>query len=248
MIISLAPMTLALFAAASTVGASDLARVRTGPGSPPPNVCVAPRARDCPHPPPAARKQQQPPPPAAEKSAPENPEAGKKVGAGEQVRKYVDERAPRIADWLFDSPTPTPTQGPGLDGEPLRNRGLRSLPPGSGTPRTSNDLTVLDDLGFVIAGAEPRMVYVVSILAASVGSPTDIRPNDVILALNGHSIDTPQTFRSRYSRLRSGQPVELRLRRGEQRLTVAFYKPVRSQLPGRGAATNAEPPGPILPD
>lgn len=148
---------------------------------------------------------------------------------------------------------PPPTEKPptvGADarkktvtGEPLRNRGMRSLPPVASTPRRSNGLTVLNDLGFVIAGAEPRIVYIVSMLPAIRGAPIDVRPNDIILALNGQTIDTPQAFQSRYGRLRPGHAVELRLRRGEQSVTVAFYKPTPEEPRGRAGPSGPEPPG-----
>jgi len=223
-------MMIALFAAASTLGAGDAADGAAVRALPAPATCALVAG---------PLEPQQSPPQTGETPPEEKGDARKKSGTGEQVRKYVDERAPRIADWLFDSPT----QSPGYGGEPLRNRGMRSLPPVAAGPRTSNDLTVLDELGFVIAGAEPKIVYIVSTLPARRGAPIDVRPNDVILALNGQEIDTPHAFRSRYGRLRPGHAVELRLRRGELRLTVAFYKPGGDELPGRGSLRGAEPPG-----
>ena len=114
---------------------------------------------------------------------------------------------------------------PTFEGEPLRNRGLRSVPPVAEERFSSSHVTVMRDLGVVIAGAEPRIVYISSVLPSGIGSQVDIRPNDVIVTLNGSPIETTQSFQTRFTRLPNGSPVEIGLRRGSQRFMIAFYKP-----------------------
>ena len=216
MLTSLIPMALALVTAASPAGATlDLDAPLQG-------------------------QQQTPPQKEAEKGTPETEK--RKGGTGEQVRRYVGEHVPKIADWIFDSPSPSES----YEGEPLRNRGLRSVPPVAGERFVSSHVTVMRDLGVVIAGAEPRIVYISSVLPSGVGSQVDIRPNDVILTLNGQAIETTQTFQTRFNRLPNGSPVEIGLRRGNQRFTVAFYKPSERQN-SRPLFPN-DRPGSILPD
>jgi hypothetical protein len=181
--------------------------------------------------------QQNPPQKETAKGAPETPK--KRGGATEQVRRYMDEHAPKLADWLFESSSQS------YEGEPLRNRGLRSLPPVA-EHRSSGDLTIMRDLGVTIAAAEPKMVYVSSVMPSGIGSQVDIRPNDVIITLNGQPIESTQAFQARFNRLRQGSPIELGLRRGSQRLTVAFYKP--SDRPTNRPLVPTDRPGPILPD
>ena len=144
------------------------------------------------------------------------------------------------------APETTKRKGGAYEGEPLRNRGLRSVPPVAGENFVSSHVTVMRELGVVIAGADPKIVYVSSVLPSGVGSQVDIRPNDVILTLNGQTIQTTQAFQTRFNRLPNGSPVEIGLRRGSQRFAIAFYKP--------SERTNSRPtipndrPGPILPD
>ena len=141
---------------------------------------------------------------------------------------------------------PKPKSVAPFEGEPLRNRGLRSVPPVAAEPFNSSHVTVMRDLGLVIAGAEPKIVYISAVLPSGIGSQVDIRPNDVIVTLNGEPIGTTQSFESRFARLPNGSPVEISLRRGSQRLQIAFYKP--------SERNNARPvfpndrPGSILPD
>ena len=120
------------------------------------------------------------------------------------------------------------------------------MPPVAGEHFVSSHLTVMRDLGVVIAGAEPKIVYISSVLASGIGSQVDIRPNDVIITLNGQPIETTQSFEGRFNRLPDGSPVELGLRRGSQRFTIAFYKP--SERTNTRPAFPADRAGSILPD
>jgi hypothetical protein len=137
-------------------------------------------------------------------------------------------------------------RGGAYESEPLRNRGLRSVPPVADEGFSSSHVTVMRDLGVVIAGADPKIVYVSFVLPSGIGSQVDIRPNDVILTLNGQTIETTHAFQTRFNRLPTGSPIEIGLRRGSQRFAVAFYK--------SSERTNARPtlpndrPSPILPD
>lgn len=233
MITSLIPMALALVTAASPGRSAPFCADASDAGAAEAALCLdAPMLQ--------GQQQQNPPQKEAEKGTPESEK--RKGGTGEQVRRYVDEHVPKIADWLFDSPS----QSASYEGEPLRNRGLRSVPPVAGERFVSSHVTVMRDLGVVIAGAEPKIVYISSVLPSGIGSQVDIRPNDVIVTLNGQAIETTQAFQARFNRLPNGSPVEVGLRRGSQRFTVAFYKP--------SERTNTRPtfpndrPGAILPD
>lgn len=135
---------------------------------------------------------------------------------------------------------------PTFEGEPLRNRGLRSVPPIAEEHFSSSHVTVMRDLGVVIAGAEPKIVYISSVLPSGIGSRVDIRPNDVILTLNGQSIESPQAFQARFTRLQNGSPVEIGLRRGSQRFMIAFYKP--SERNNTRPPFPTDRPGSILPN
>lgn len=138
-------------------------------------------------------------------------------------------------------------KGGAYEGEPLRNRGLRSVPPIAGEASfASGHVTLMREMGVVIAGADPKIVYVSFVLPSGIGSQVDIRPNDVILSLNGQAIETTHAFQTRYSRLPPGAPVEIGLRRGSQRFAIAFYKTV-DRSTSRPTPPN-DRPGPILPD
>lgn len=239
MITSLVPMALALVAAASPAGALNSMDIDAGRRCADP--AAAPAALVAIQPPQGAQQQDPVQKGAGEKGVPSDTK--KKPGAGEQVRRYMDEHAPKIADWLFDSPTPSTS----FEGEPLRNRGLRAVPPVDAARFSSSNVTVLQDLGVVIAGADPKIVYVSSMLSTGIGAPIDLRPNDVILTLNGQPVETPQAFQSRYSRMPNGSPVELGLRRGSVRLSVAFYKPSERER-ARTTPPISERSGTILPD
>ena len=227
MITSLVPLALALVTA--TAPARSAASCAPAPAAIIADGLDAPALQGPP--------QQNPPQKEAEKGAPET--AKPKGSAGEQVRRYVGEQVPKIADWLFDSQS-------SYEGEPLRNRGLRSVPPVAEERFVSGHVTIMRNLGVVIAGADPKIVYISSVLPTGIGSSVDFRPNDVILTLNGQPIQSTQSFETRFNRLSNGSPVEIGLRRGSQRFTVAFYKP--SERTNRRPSFPNDRPGSILPD
>lgn len=67
-------------------------------------------------------------------------------------------------------------------------------------------------------------------ISEKVLKPGDIRKGDIVSSINGKAVSSPDQFSDAFSKIKVGDPVELKIQRGKTTKTVSFSRP---KDPGR---------------
>ncbi len=154
--------------------------------------------------------------------------------AVEQWRRHFGEAPPRIAVVIFDSQE----QARSTSLDPLRRQGLAVL------PWLAPELLRIEpfpNLGIVARQAAAEGGLEVMTLLEGVDRPDGfaVQQGDVLASLNGLPIESIRDFRERLEAISTGSEIELRVRRGDQELTLRFAKPPdRYFIGGEGGLTS----------
>lgn len=163
------------------------------------------------------------------KSAKEIEEIYNGLKVGEEVKLGVKRKEERfIASFAKADPKDLPqrmmmvmdTDEAGGQAEPTRRLVM-------GGREFSGDVAPLPGLGIIAGSKNGSEVRVLDLMpnASQVLGSTDIKKDDVILALNGEKIKSAVQLGELYEKIAVGAKLELHYRRGEKSMTASLVKP-----------------------